>query len=338
MAAAFRGNLERYVNGGCFSRTDALLSLAGESLPFRRNAQVILREYGEGRSCRPTEGPEGEELALPFYDGDNPFVKKMISFLEENLRGELAGAYVLGSIGTGEEVAYSDFDAVAIVRGEVFASPARLAAAAVKLNRAYGIMLECDPLQHHGWFVMTERDLDCYPEHYLPLVVLRRGRSMLRGGRLRVTAREAGGEDGAKEALARMCAGVGSALREGAWPTGMYPLKSLLSRFMLLPALYVQVRDGEGIFKKESFAAAKGDFSQGAWSAMDEVSSIRLEWVQEVSAGTRRLLGTPCAFARMRARRIATPVPEEIAARLTQDLRERMLALADEMCGRERWE
>ena len=39
-------------------------------------------------------------------------------------------------------------------------------------KESFEIMLECDPLQHHSWFELSESALNNYPNNYLPVSVL----------------------------------------------------------------------------------------------------------------------------------------------------------------------
>ncbi len=50
------------------------------------------------------------------------------------VKDDLFGAYVHGSLGTYEEIGYSDFDALVIIKDDVFHSRQRLAALAAELG------------------------------------------------------------------------------------------------------------------------------------------------------------------------------------------------------------
>ena len=55
-----------------------------------------------------------------------------------------------GSLGTDEDIAYSDFDALVIIRQIAFRDPRLLADICQKLTDLQRIMFLQDPLQHHG--------------------------------------------------------------------------------------------------------------------------------------------------------------------------------------------
>jgi len=234
------------------------------------------------------------------------------------------GAYVHGSLGTYEEIAYSDFDALVILKDEVCKSSKRLAEVAQKLNRARSIMLDFDPLEHHGWFVLTESDLKFYCNAYFPIELFKYAKSMLndKGLDLEINLRESCSET--REVFEKMADGIIQEVKNRRFPENMFQLKHLMSRFMLLPAFYVQAKTGKGIWKKDSFELARSDFVAADWAIMDEVSEIRMNWSYGLSALKKRLIAHPYILSRSFAKRLAPPIPCVIQDRLTENFFERM--------------
>lgn len=325
--------LERFVNGGCLSRLDNVVSLLFPALPFLRNAPALaarMREAGD----RPVHTLEAEfTVSVPAYTGANSHVLRMRDYLTTHLRQDLHCAYVHGSLGTCEEVAYSDFDALAILRTETVRDPRRLAFAARHLSRALRVMLRCDPLQHHGWFVLSEADLLLYPESYLPLDSLRFARALLpeTGHVLRI--RRNPRDEPAVERLTNTLSALIARMDERQPPRNLYALKGFLSQIMLLPALYVQARDGRGVFKRSSFALASSDFAPEVWHVMNEITAIRQDWNQTMSPARRVLLSIAAPGRRRIARRFAPNVPAALRARLDpgfyQRVRRLLILMAD---------
>ena len=107
---------------------------------------------------------------------------------------------------------------------------------------------------------MTAFDLGYYCEAYFPVALFTHAKSLLedRGRVLTLRRRAAGYELSA--AFVRMADSIQNQLEKNRYPNNMYQLKSLLSRVMLLPALYVQARDGTGVWKADSFEMARKDF------------------------------------------------------------------------------
>jgi hypothetical protein len=253
------------------------------------------------------------------YDGGNPQARTLMGELG-TLEPFLAGAYVHGSVATGEEIAYSDFDALVILRDAALGSPATLARVALRLGALRRRMFEYDPLQHHGWFVLAESDLHNYCEAWFPSVLFRHSRSLLPVVGTRVTIRP---RDSAVEYRAAFADLAASTLRriEVGPPSGnAYALKGLLSQFMLLPSLYLQARDGTAVFKRESFALAAMDFPADLWRAMERVSAARLAWQYELSALQRYLLTHRVAQRRLVTRWLRPTTTAALRAMLPPDL------------------
>lgn len=288
---AWRASCERYINDGCTSRRDLIVSVVFPALPFRLNARSLIREIQDARAL-PLQSWAEQILQLEPYSGDNVAVLRMTAYLQAHLSGDLAGAYILGSLGTGEEIAYSDFDALAIIRDEVFDDAQRLSRVGHLLSRARRIMFEHDPLQHHGWFVITEAELQHYHEDYLPLEVLAHGKALIPSEVHSLRIRELPPLSATMSFL-KLAAAVQRRTDPGRHPRNLYQLKGFLSEVMLLPARYVQARDGRGVFKKRSFDLAKSDFTSDEWRVMETASRIRTEWLQPVT-GLRRSLLVSC--------------------------------------------
>jgi hypothetical protein len=192
-------------------------------------------------------------------------------------------------------------------------------------------MFDFDPLQHHGWFVLTEADLKSHPEDYFPIELFRYAKSLLpdQGLELRIQTQESFQSirqsfDNLAHSAAKLIA------REKSHKT-LYQLKILLSQFMLLPTLYVEIRDRRGIYKKFSFETARVDFDAEVWSIMDEVSLIREEWFFEISPYWRGLMTKPTQFSRSIVRTFLPRVPDEIKMKLTEEFYRRMSHLITRM-------
>lgn len=301
---ALHETLGRYVNRGAAPG-------AG-----RRQAARLARAYAALAEALPAGEPASppEVFDVPPYAGTCAAVHAMARYLWRHLAGEVYAALVHGSLGSGEEVPYSDFDALVVLRDATMRDPRRLRRAARRLRRAQQIMRAYDPLQHHGWFVLTEGDLRAYCDAYFPRALLGHAAALwpAAGCTLALVPRAEAGEHAA--AFGALARAVLRAL--AAPPRSLFGLKSLLSRFMLLPALYVQARDGRGVWKKDSFALARADFEPGVWAAMEAVSEIRLAWSYPLPAWRRVLMTRPGAWGGRLQKRFSPPVPPALAARL----------------------
>ena len=300
------------------------LVFAGNASALVQKFRLLSREISAGFTT-------ALHVRIDPYEGQNRHVRRMMSFLSEHLKEDLIGAYVHGSLGTYEEIPYSDFDALAILKDEVFGCPEKLVRTAKKLNYARTIMLDFDPLQHHGWLILTELDLKFYCNAYFPVELFNYAKSLLydKGLELEIYLRDSNYE--IYKAFEEMTDAIIRKIKNRQYPNNMYQLKSLLSGFMLLPALYVQTRDGRGIYKKESFDLARVDFDSLDWAIMDKVSEIRADWNYEVSALKKRMMCHTHVLSRYFAKRFAPKIPERIGSVLTAEFYSRMGKLASLM-------
>jgi hypothetical protein len=323
--------LPRYLNTGCLSRWDRWLSFISARLLISLNASKVSRALRTKPDKKRGESELPVTIRIARYAGTNPHVLRMKERLEQEMTEDLFGAYVHGSLGTGEDAPYSDFDALVILNQAATASPRRMAAVARKLFAASRIMFQCDPLQHHGWFVLTEEDLARYPRTYFPLELFQHSRSLLssQGNVLTVTLDDRPADFITPfSSLARSLLGK---LNRERLPRNLHELKALLSQFMLLPALYYQARHGKAVFKRDSFAEVRRDFDPKEWAIMDEVTAIRSAW-QTIPVGVRKtLMSSPSAASRYFARRFAPKIPPEFARRLDRPFYARMSALTRRM-------
>ena len=301
----FQDRLAQYINTGSLPKADYLLRGISVKSTFKKNSKYFISNYCRYIKKRPESQAEQDVVEIQPYRGSNPFVLRMTQYLSRWLRNDLAGAFVHGSLATYEEIPYSDFDALVIIKDEVFDESARLANTAYLLNRALRIMFTHDPLQHHGWFVMTERDLQNYEGVPLPVAVFPHMKSLLPDKNLlHLCVNKT--RQSSQALFDNLTASIADKLQSAQYPSNLYDLKSLLSQFMLLPAAYIQARDGHGIFKRESFAEAARDFSHREWKVMDEVSSIRRDWAYSVDRFSRVLSVSASFPLRSRLLRIST--------------------------------
>ncbi|MDH3949082.1 MAG: hypothetical protein OEU74_08995, partial [Gammaproteobacteria bacterium] len=202
---------------------------------------------------------------------------------------------------------------------------------AARLSSLQRTMLDFDPLQHHGWFVLVESDLRYYCDAYFPVELFKHARSLLKtnGTHLDIAVRNSETEN--RDVFNTVAMSVINKTASYPEPMNLYQLKSLLSEFMLLPALYLQAAQGAGVFKKYSYGLAKEDFSAKEWEIMDEVSAIRSEWVNKNSYTMNVLLSLNLTARIILGRKFSSAIPSNIHSRMTRDFYRRIHALAASM-------
>lgn len=274
----FNQTVNQYFNSGCLNRSDFLLSVISHRLVFWKNARKIISLFN-ALSEEKNDKTKTEKVSTEVYKSSNPYVLKMRDFLEKKIKQHLAGAYIHGSIGTAEEICYSDFDGLLILKDTVFRSVNYLAELAWHINSSRKIMKQSDPLQHHGWFIITEKEINNnYPQAFFPLELFEFTKSIFSDKGLNLELKINYEETDFEKSFFQLAKSITLKLENKKYPQNIYALKNLFSEIMLLPSLYLQAKNKRGIFKKFSFEEAKKDFSNDEWATIDIASRIRNDW------------------------------------------------------------
>ncbi len=189
-------------------------------------------------------------------------------------------------------------------------------------------MLEFDPLQHHGWFAMSESDLNNYPKTYLPPEVFPYCCSLTDSVELHITFPE---ENPADNSFFKLVNSLTKQLHSKYTPVNLFFVKSILSEFMMLPTLFIQQKTKTGIYKKLSFEKTRNYFTDKEWKVMDEVSDIRKNWD---SSEAKLNFKTPCiiSVAKKKIQKAHAPkVPENLSRIFQSGLATRMLDFIETM-------
>ncbi len=222
----------------------------------------------------------GYQLEAKRYE-ENPRAYELLQRLQQywlkNGAPGLLGAYVHGSYSTADLNHYSDLDALVILKREAACNPETLFALAKVAAGADRLLLQADLLQHHSHFVLTEIDLNFYCDAYFPRILFRVGTELWSEKPLAIgTVRDSQTE--AYTHLRKMCERFMMPWERNQLHVA-YHMKLQLSRFMILPALLLQVIE-RPCYKRESFALARPIFDEDTWKIMDEVSELRHSWRQ----------------------------------------------------------
>lgn len=285
----FQRILSSYIDGSCFTNLQRLLWNPLTSASYcRRHAPDVIQSFREyNASVERTCGGDWASIDVDPYRGQNRHVADLASFLHARLDEDLIGAYVHGSLGTGEEIAYSDFDALLIFKDSIFESVEKLASIAEQVIFARTFLWNYDSLQHHSFFVLTETDLGWYPDNVFPRVLFPYAKSLLATGRrLKVRIHDERFSDA--KPLAAILDAIEKKLTTGIRPRTAFELKLLLSQVMLLPCLVLQAL-GRPVFKRQSFELARVLYEQEQWRAIQTASRLRSNWPDRTSTPLRWL-------------------------------------------------
>jgi len=201
---------------------------------------------------------------------------KLIEFVRENLYKELHSAFLHGSMGTIDYVkGWSDIDVFLIVKQEIIFDPFRLLELRKKLIHSLKYFYLQDPFQYHGYFVITEVDMEFYPQSYLPLEVLKFSKSIFTKKAPCFYTRNCSMEK--TKALLENYLYLKRGVSERWKYISIYKWKLILHKVLLLPTLYLQVK-GIYCYKKFSFPLVRKEVSPELWRVIEIVSSIRENW------------------------------------------------------------
>lgn len=207
------------------------------------------------------------------YTHDVAVVKSIQELIKNKFEKLFFVVIVHGSIGTNEIKSYSDFDGLLIIKDQY--KDSQLLKRFIR--KSMRLIYEFDPLQHHGWFILYESQLQNYPQTYFPYELFEYSKTIYPDNEVALEITMPNEIDYTKP-FNKMAMSLKDKLEKGFRPRGMYQLKSFLSELMLLPALYYQAKFGKGVFKKYSFKLTMHDFSSEAWDSIKISSEIRRDW------------------------------------------------------------
>lgn len=306
-------SLARYINRGGLSKFEMLMSRAYPSLGMK-NCRPVQNDYQQFTEVSSTT----QQLTLPAYDGTNSAVLETKRFFNQYLANDIYAAIVHGSLATDDEINYSDFDALIVIKDEVFGEASRLNTVCKKLSQAQRFLRLQDPLQHHGWMVLSQKALLQYDKNYLPIETLQLGKSLV-GDEEVVLEWQPGPSSDIRESVRAICQSINDKLRHPKMKQSAYFLKGTLSELMLLPALWFQATQGEGIYKGDSFVRAKPAFSDKEWSAIEVASTIRSQWPKYNNSLVSRLNNFNPVLASWAAKRSQWPISDAVLALLNDE-------------------
>jgi hypothetical protein len=206
--------------------------------------------------------------------------------------------YLHGSLASCDATAYSDVDTLLVISDKWFESEEAINELRHITARAQRWLYFQDPLQHHGFMIVTELDLGRYARSNFPLELMSHCCALAGAETIRYRVRES--NDESMSQLRRLTSRI--ALRESGMlpdPSDRFSLKLALSELMLLPTYFLQAT-GRVMYKRESFAAVREALSSRGCEAMDALTDWRREWQPGPWEDAYRLFGErlPTALGR----------------------------------------
>jgi predicted nucleotidyltransferase len=262
------------------------------------------------------------------YSGDLKLIQELESCITSLYKDLFRAVIVHGSVATGEIINYSDFDGLLIIKDQ-YKNSAELREF---IKKSLRLIYQFDPLQHHGWFIIYESQLQNYPQTYFPYELFGYSRLIYPDNEVLLKISMPSVIDYTKP-FKKMAMSLKDKLEKGFRPRGMYQLKSFLSELMLLPALYYQAKFGKGVFKKYSFELTMHDFSSEAWDSIKISSEIRRDWHYKFIFPEQLFvrLETPKFIKKYVRKYMAPPIPDDTKKKLNEQFYGSCQQLAYEM-------
>ncbi len=249
----------------------------------------------------------------------------------EPLRGLQSELLVQGSVGTGEQIGYSDLDLWLVVSREALSHASHLESLASVTFRIQRSLYDFDPLQHHGVMLASEVDFASYPESFLPLDALGKARFLCPSANPEIAIRPRDARLEASLAFFGMLAVFRNAVHNNQEFERAYQTKCVLSYAMLLPSLF-EGAQGRPCFKGDSFAKVRSCTPEALWSIVEELSQVRQDWRYAPSIMRRvlqRAIRNPFLLQYLMQRGLSGKLQRTVNCRLPDDWQARTLEWAE---------
>lgn len=204
---------------------------------------------------------------------------KTINYLRGQKPETMAAFWIHGSLATLDyKVGYSDCDTLAIITADGCCDAESLIVLQKYVSRATSLFHSVDPLQHHGIFVMSEIDLNSYEQSIFPLGILERGIELTDQPQV-ITFNENGiGYIGERDSFLSMTQLMRSlALGRNRLKTS-YGIKAYIQTAVLMPAIYLQLRDGSFWHKPEALSQIRRELNPEVYRIIDIATELRSSW------------------------------------------------------------
>jgi hypothetical protein len=297
------------------TKKDKVLNLVSPAYFRKRAAQHILSQI------KREELPVfNQQLEIAQYQGRNSTVASISNYLQARSHPAIIAAFVQGSIATGEEIAYSDFDGIVLVNESRLENAYAVESLLEILEKTGAMMLQHDALQHHGWNILTDSELAAYPDSELPLVLLENSKVIYPVRKINLYYNLLVEQEDYKKTLLQLCSSLTSKAESNSPARTFHHFKSWVSQVLLLPAVYLQAKENKPVFKKESFNRLH-ELPATAAGIIQQYSKLRREWNQQEATINAELNFKRWSATGKLADRLATPVPERYKSWLSDTKR-----------------
>ena len=220
----------------------------------------------------------------------------LYEFVNERMSHYVSHFFLHGSLATRDySKGWSDVDTLVVVSKQTITDPIALKQFRELCLDAHLWLLAIDPLQHHGFIIVTDLDLEGYPSTFLPPAVLDYAVSMLSGAD-EITFKQRESHQDAIDGFLNRYHVFARAAETGLFGhhayrgeylkgefqnahNGMYQFKYFLESIMNLPAYFLEIQ-GAPCYKRDSFTSCRPLVPQDAWTIIEKASDVRRQWSQ----------------------------------------------------------
>lgn len=312
--------VSRLLSGYLCGTHSGLLSRDGMQRSGAASIAIASAHHALGRD---RNGWNSELGGVAWRPGDAALSRRLRSALGHPAVIDLV---VFGSQARASVTGFSDVDAILILEDGAADDPSVLRSLRPRVLAAQREVLAYQPMQHHGFEVVTPTLLRKGSESLaLPAAALSETRSLF--GRPVAASLSDALDDG----HARLRALAADLVWVRSWPSHVWQAHRVVAMFELLPTLYLQSR-GRAVPKWRSFEEARNDF-RDAWEPYDVLEQVRTVWPR------KRRLALDLAAASVRNpwaalaawRRLQAPVPADVRSLLTPNVLDGLQELAHRM-------
>ena len=250
---------------------------------FYREFEQIISELDTMDCLKKTVNGCVEKQNYPPEDWDylSP-IFELKKYSEKYFTEFVKGFYLHGSLATMDYIPYwSDLDTFMIISKDTIRHPEQLLELRRRSLQSHTYLYQIDHHQLHGHLLISEFDLDYYPQTFFPTVLLDYSQSFSKDHNpLVFNLRDCTSERLAAFWNDAVLYFANKAIQgKNCWRT-LTPTrekKLFFHRIMTFPLFYLQAK-GIHAYKKHSFQKAMTEFSKDDWGVVQEISSIMKHW------------------------------------------------------------
>lgn len=241
-------------------------------------AEKIVSRFNEQTfRCEPNAVQQETSYRIEPAGKGLPVEHPVFRFLEANPHPALVAACLFGSMADRTACAYSDFDGLLVIDASLLLNAVSLMRLRNIIARTEKLMLETDPLQHHGWHLALISPDSTILDIDLPLELLEECKSIIPAEPVLLRVCNSLQSPSSLHSYRNIIASLKRKLSDKKTASCLYTFKNMCSEFMLVPALLLQAM-GHPVSKKDSFKLIERHIAGDKLSALRTASEWRRTW------------------------------------------------------------